>query len=458
MIPLQFFLASLVLIFMFGFIPNAQNTIIENLYPFHVYLIIVSTSLLLIFGIYINNRDKSLVSYLKFQFLGITKLKSLLLLYIFSVIISSLLSTMPGYAFLGHPATQMGSIIIIYNILLAYVYYKYADTALTVKFFGFGTILMSILTILESVGFRPLVLWLHSSAAAYPMTTVGIRQHLAGWFSICTLLPIYLISQYKQTFLYWSWLIMGLIGTSLTTSSASTIGVLISLIIWILLADSKINRRYALVTTLLFTASALYLPDAASYTAKQLGRAEANTKDYDSTSTLSTRIILWHAAYRLTLQRPFFGWGDETFAYHAFDVLTNQEAEKLVRLEKGFTDDYTVRTKGFTYIAFKHDFAPNTKERDAQIGSLLYIRPHNVFFDELYSHGIIGFLLLFSVSILYIIKLKSKNISKLPLFLISSLPYIIYLSGWFYVLTVSSLYFIFLGLAAKDNCIHEESL
>lgn len=453
---LQWILAALVPILMFGFVPNPRGSIVENLYPLHLYVLILSSIAIILLGLHIRNKNITLISYIRTAFRKASLLKIAIFLYIFSILISSFQSEMPGYAFLGHPATQSGSIFIILNILLSYIYYRYSDLRLTVAAIGIGTIVMSLITITESLGFRPLITWLHSSAAVYPMATIGLRQHLAGWFATCSLVPIYFLKSHEKSLFYWAWLIMGLIGVSLTTSSAATLGVTVAILFWIIIQKNIKQRAISIFTALTFLLSSLYLPSLSSNFAQYFNLNEANTKSYNSSSTLLTRIILYKSAIKLSLQNPIFGWGDDTFGYHAFDAINPKEAERLVRLERGFQDDYTIETRGSIYIAYKAG-AKNKEERDEKFGNLLYTKAHNLFLDELYSHGLIGVLTFILVIFAFLSRIKYKSKEDFPLFLISVMPYFIYLLGWFYVLTVSSIYWIILGLSLKKDTPDEEN-
>lgn len=66
-------------------------------------------------------------------------------------------------------------------------------------------------------------------------------------------------------------------------------------------------------------------------------------------------------------------------------------------MEAGIPEDNLVIHSDGNYSYY----SPN-KPQDVKKGILLYIRPHNIIFDEAYSHGIIGLVLL-SLSLFYIL-------------------------------------------------------
>ena len=81
---------------------------------------------------------------------------------------------------------------------------------------------------------------------------------------------------------------------------------------------------------------------------------------------------------------------------------------------------------------------------------MIYVRAHSVIFDELYSHGFPGLILLTALTAALLRHVYRRERSAFPLFLVAILPYPVYLLAWFYVPTVTPLFFIMLGTMLAD--------
>ncbi|GGJ74898.1 hypothetical protein GCM10008939_18980 [Deinococcus aquiradiocola] len=167
-------------------------------------------------------------------------------------------------------------------------------------------------------------------------------------------------------------------------------------------------------------------------------------KDYGSAYTLKARKLLWKSAWNAALERPFFGWGDETFAYQVFEHLSPDDARNLFRYELNLSPDAQVSYGGFTY------YVDDDEKNIHSTGSILYHRAHNIIMDELYSHGFTG-LSLFLVIIFSLSWKIYRTSGDFWLITACLLPYAIYLLAWFYVPTVTPLYFILAGIVLANR-------
>ncbi|WP_169405694.1 O-antigen ligase family protein [Deinococcus apachensis] len=358
---------------------------------------------------------------------------------------------MAGYAWLGFPLLQFGSVMIISSIILSALYSQLVLRNIVIQTLTATTSIMLLLTILESIGLRPLASWIHSGTISYPAATVGHRQHLAGWYAIMSLAPVFIYRNRRLDPWFWVWLLSAFAGVSLCTTSSATLGVVIGLLGWFFV---NIRRfKLPLLAIMAFIFMTLTLPLAANTLSSVLNTTSSNFKDYRSTSTIKTRLYMWSAAFSAALQRPFFGWGDETFAFQVFEHLKEKDAASLFLAELSLPSTYKVVHKGFTYYTF------DPKGNDKQTGSLIYLRAHGIIFDEMYSRGIIGFIVFCSMILSLILYVHKRDPKSLPLFIASASPYMIYLLAWFYVPTVTPFYLIIIGLmiSSIDSPLEEKT-
>jgi len=245
------------------------------------------------------------------------------------------------------------------------------------------------------------------------------------------------------------WLAANIVGLALSTTTAATVGVLAGLLIFSFTRSGNFSTRMKVGTLLAFVFAALTLPSASQAVGRSLGLPGAQLKDYASTGSFKPRLFLWKSAFKAGLERPLYGWGDETFAFQAFEHLSPKDARNLFRAELGLSQKYDVTYKGFTYIVVNRS-GKTDKEREGKLGSMLYIRAHDILLDEIYAHGFVAFFLLVAIVVLSLRRLKAESSFDFWFFLAAAVPYFVYLLAWFYVPTVAPLYFILLGVMTAD--------
>lgn len=431
-----------------AFMPLQDSWVKDTIYPIRFYLCLALAVAGGLAVISLESRGESIIALLiqVFRQRKVDLLILFVLLYCLWTALSSAFSPMAGYAWLGHPYTQFGSIFIISCWLTFLIYFQAAPVQNVIRATAITTAVMTFLTLLESLGLKPLGEFIQSKSMLYPAALVGHRTHLAGWFTISALAPIFFFRHRQRDGWYWLWLISGLVGVCLCTVSAAAIGLGVSLLVWLLYTFFvKSQRRQALAVTALFFCGLYISPLASHKISSTLETNSPQLKDYSQTQTLTLRFYLWKAAFRASLERPIIGWGDETYGFQAFKYFSESEADNLIRGEIGIPNDYNLDRHGFTYFAYKTNDNSSIKS-----GTLLYVRPHNVLLDEIYSHGYVGCLLMMFIAYLVIIRVVKFEKRSTFLFLIAFSPYFIYLNAWFYVASVTPLYFALLGCALRD--------
>ncbi|MDO4246515.1 MAG: O-antigen ligase family protein [Deinococcus sp.] len=448
MVYLRLALLSFIPLISFFILP-VSGYVKDTIYTPRIILIVGMAIIgnLILFHLY--SGKKSLLGAMR-EVLRPRPLKLAIVSYAIWLCVSSSFSVMPGYSWLGHPYTQFGTIALLGCLSLAYLYYKVMRAELIMRIMSFCVLVMAALTFLESLGYRPLSQVVQSPNMLYPAALVGHRPHLGGWFSIVVLMPAYFYRDRKLDGWFWAWTLSGIIGLGLCTTTSATLGVGFALSLWLLYSWLKRRERFKSVLLLVaaFAISVATLPSIVQSVGAKLKLNPPQLKDYGSTGSMEPRLYMWKSAWHAATDRPWTGWGTDTFGYQVFEHLENNDAEALFRAELGFKKDYVVEHKGMTYYAYKREGA----DKDEQTGSLLYVRPHNLIVDELYSNGFIGLILFFLAATFFIKRIgKAKIPSSLPYFAISCLPYFIYLQAWFYIVSVTPIFFILLGIMLKDS-------
>ena len=421
----------------FLFVPDKSGTLVTNLYNPRLLVIPIFAVLGLFWVGALRTRSMSIITYIKTH--NPSRYFLLVTLYIIWLLLCSILSAFPGYAFLGMYELQFGSVLIISSIAISFLYSNFSYAIYSKISLYIITILAFSATLVESIGFRPFLSWIHSKNILYPSIMIGDRPHLAGLFAVLVFTPVLFYRNRAKTPLFWSWLLAALAGIALTSTSSAVLGTFLGLLVWFF--SSLKMKQWKTPLFSIFAACILIvgLPPATRWTAQTLHLKTADFKNLSSTSSLRNRFYLWEAAFNGAVQHPVFGWGDETFAFHVFDLLEPNKAKDLFRIELGISKDYEVVYKGFTY------YISNSKKQDRQTGSLIYVRAHNIVFDEMYSHGILGFLIWVSIIIYSLVLIWQQWRKDFWIALCVLTPYGVYLLGWFYVPTVTPLYFIVIG-------------
>ena len=322
------------------------------------------------------------------------------------------------------------------------IYSKFGDAERLATFFSVSTLIVLMVSFVEALGWHPLASWITNSGLTYPSVTIGLRQHLAGWFAMMSLAPLYFWRHKPTDARFWIWMCSGLLGVALCKNTGATVGVMSGLMGWLMISRPVKNPRPWLVS-LLFVVAVFSLPPTVKYIGGVLGLQTYDTKSYTSTNTFSTRLLLWRSAFRAGIEHPLFGWGDETFAWQVFEHLTESEAQELIRRESGVPpENKIVHSEGMFY-----SFPQNGKGTHKN-GFVMFVRPHSFIFDEIYSHGFVG---LFILVAFIIVLVRSFQPQDRLMAVVSFIPYPISLLTLFYVPTITPTFFILLGLALSSS-------
>ncbi|WP_189074556.1 O-antigen ligase family protein [Deinococcus sedimenti] len=412
---------------------SVQSVIYEPRFLFIVGFVIFS----LVFNMWRQGKNFSLIEYLlfrvkNFKFTTITA-------FIAMASLSAFLSPLPIIAWMGHDSAQFGTLAFFLSMGVAFFFAKSEiDSKYYIIPLSCCVLTMTALAVLESIGFRPLEQWVTSPRMIYPAATIGLRQHLGGWFAIMTLQPIFFYRRLGKDVWFYIWIISGFLGAALCTTSAATIGILIGLIFWIF-AEHRNSRRVPFIAFCFFIICCLCAPILTNYISSRINNPDNTYKSYTSTTTLKTRLILWKAAAEGTYRKPILGWGSQTFPIFLPEILPERDLFNLYRLELGLPSNAPIR---------RHMMGYEYKNEGKWVYfNIQYIEPHNIFLSELYSRGIPA-TLLFIASLINILRRYNKR--HLTRYTAAFIPYLFYLTFWFYLIPVTPMYFALLGIAHKE--------
>ncbi|MFC3601847.1 O-antigen ligase family protein [Deinococcus soli (ex Cha et al. 2016)] len=430
---------NVIFLFLMSFYVSSKDakTVQATIYEPRLLVIIIFVCFSIIYGIWIQGRNLNLFEYVLVKIKSIKFSKGMA--FIFLASISASVSPMPIVAWMGHDSAQFGTLVFFLSIAILLAF---ASGDIPSEFYiiplSCCVFIMFTLTIFESVGFRPMTHWFSSPSIVYPAATIGLRQHLGGWFAIMALQPVFFYRNRQKNVWFYLWISSGLIGAAVCTTSAATIGLLIGLIFWTLseIANKKLT---ALIFLIMFILSSLLLPQATESISDRLGNPKNIYKPYTSTTTLKTRLILWKAAARGSADRPLLGWGSQTFATFLPRLLTDDDLFRLYRLELGISDKSPIRRY---VIGYEYKYHGKWKHFNLQ-----YIEPHSALFSEIYSRGILSTILLLIIILSYINKYRGRYFLS---YISAFFPYIFYLLFWFYLVPATPMYFALLGIAHKD--------
>ena len=285
----------------FAFFPDSSGSVANNLAPIRL---LTLTIFCIFSGLYLINyagRGKPIAISI-----NISKVSTLFVFltgYLIWIIVSSIFSPIPGYAFMGMPSLQFGSLFLLFCYLTSLIFSSLNNTKWLIRMFSLITVAILVWTVAESIGFKPISMWLHSIPMQYPAASIGDRRHLSGWFAIMSLSSIFFYRKQPYDSWFWLWIISALAGIGLTTTTAATVGVGLGLLAWLTISFNKANWKLPALVLLTFGAFVLGLPSAASATATLVGFKPPQFKEYSSTSSFKPRLYLWKAAWNSMFAR-----------------------------------------------------------------------------------------------------------------------------------------------------------
>jgi hypothetical protein len=422
--------------------------------------------------------------------------------YLIIVCLSSITSPNPGIAWFGLPTSQEGALYLIALALLFACYARFKVPGL-MSVYAVITFAAALLTLAQFLGFRPLGLLLGGTwDTAYPIGTTAYRGHLGGMFAFLSLLPLYAFYDKPKTPFFWLWIIAGNVGLALTTNASATLACAVCLAIYLAVTifttpsqeegtnllsprerikvrgESNSFRsslwaarttrakplplipafsprekgqrqfRHALVVVAIFATSIYAVPKMQQpvntfLVNHHLLATSLNAGGHSRTRTLRIRLLFWKAAFHMWQAKPWLGWGDQQFNDNIFAFSSKADGDAIFRLQMGLKPDTKLTRIGDTagYL---------NKDGEYGLHRFTIKWPHNIIMEQLEAHGILGLLayLAFFVTLLFSVFLRAKGrgiVAALPYF-----GYFIYLTAWFYTVSVTPLAWIMLGALVYD--------
>ncbi|TDE86199.1 hypothetical protein [Deinococcus sp. S9] len=254
---LQLALALFIPLFCFALWPAASTVPQASLYPLRFWLLLGLVFFGTLGAVALQGREMTVTEYVRRHPPRLSLLGGLALLYAFWVSLSAAASPLPWIAWLGQPYSQFGALMLLLCLGGAALYARHAPVELVIRACALSTLAMFVLAAAEAVGWRPLAHLISSPRMTYPAVTVGLRQHLGGWFAIMALAPAFFFRQRPRTLWFWLWLLPGLCGVALATNSAATLGVGLGLALWLLVGLLRKSWHLPLLATVGFAVSML---------------------------------------------------------------------------------------------------------------------------------------------------------------------------------------------------------
>ncbi|GAA5503349.1 hypothetical protein Dxin01_03106 [Deinococcus xinjiangensis] len=354
----------------------------------------------------------------------------LILLWFGLVNISAYLAPNRELAFLGSEWGQMG--ILQLGLCIA-VFLVGQLVFLEDKFWkclSYGLLLMLFLTFLECIGYKPLF-WL-PTVDGLPATTIGQRGHLAGFFAVTAG-----AAAYRRSYLS---LLMSGLGIVLCNNTSAFLGFLILCLMLILLKEVSKREKW-LIAVMLFGITTLFANT--SLITKDICHSVGHKncieiKDTTSANTISLRgrFEIWEASIGMIKARPLFGWGDEQFESRWLSFLPTEKSKKVAKDFLGLPQSTPLEGDGpaYSYIGF---------DGKTHFGLVRNIHPHNAFLEEIQNHGVVA-----AASLLLCFALIIKRQTRIIVYLV---PYLIYLAAWFYLFSVTPMFFFLLGIFIRQE-------
>lgn len=368
-----------------------------------------------------------------------------LLLYATLIVISSVLSPLPGYAFFGHPFTLTGSLFQLGMIALYFIFSRLVSRHLALWALAIVTILSTLITVAEALGARPSsYLFQGVTLTIYQRGALGSDALTAGFFVLLGSTGLAVLRHEPKVSrpVAFAWVVSATVGVALNPGKAGWLAGAVCLVLFVALAHRGsrwANLRVLIALLAVFIAA----PMVAEQGARLIGTGGSPSTESSSLNTLHTRLILWKAGLRMFLERPVIGWGDDNYSLNAFDYLTRAEAGELCtrELHVNVPEGGHVETFGNVCIVADEHGEPIV------FWTLEYAWPHNVIVQEAVSHGALGLLTLVASVVFFLIRVLRDN--RQALWSLPLLSYGVFLVAFFYVIPITPFFWIILGLATN---------
>lgn len=372
----------------------------------------------------------------------------LIVINIIAILILNALSIAPGVSLFGVEKLQTGSLFWCVSLIAVWIFSRTTDYRPSFKPTLLLILFVSLLTILESLGFRPLDSMTGASTdtiSPFPRATVGYKGHLAGLLSYLSLIPLAYYGYKDYNYKKLGFIILfslSICALSCSNNTSALIGVSIAVLVFAILKRNK-TVLLPILLFLVFIPSN-YVIDKGNKLLQEYNIVKnINTKkDILESTTFQTRKYLWKAAIKLFEQKPLYGWGISTYDNLWYQVLNKKDGDNLLKLEYGIKDNQK-------FSRINDSLAYVDQKGKMQLSIALYYSSHNSTFDILYGQGIIG-ITLYAIFVLAILSQIIKDV-RIRLFIIPILAYFIYLQAWFPTVTSFAVFAMFLGMVLNKN-------
>jgi O-antigen ligase len=362
--------------------------------------------------------------------------------YVAWILFTSLfLSSSRSLALFGPTGWYASGVFLIFTWLLVWaVAYRAAPLRLSILlWFGIVPGILALLGVLEAVGLRPLFgsAWFNVNQAfrmnpfPLPITTFGNSTYMGVFFVLVLAIPLHALVRERlgprAKAGAAAFLLAALIGIAVTYSRGAYLGGAVVVLGMLIATGAKPLRRWAVVAGLVLAAVLVSyaiprVGEALNPSAATAGDVGKSTEPLNSGS-FTTRTLMWSAAFRMFRERPFSGWGMETFQNHFLDHLTYPELKRWANLEYGVPNDRLITVDGFTLGVWAGSSGNETFEREIAQPTT---HPHGVLFDQLYAFGLPGFLLYLTLQVMIA---RRVLLSRDPLAVSLLIGYAGYLAG-----------------------------
>lgn len=313
------------------------------------------------------------------------------------------------------------------------------------------------LSVLERLGFNPLIggPWFvipdlpKDFAPVSPIVTVGNPGWLAGLWLL--MLPLPFIKDVPSR-LAVPWMLINAIGLASTSNKTSLyLGVvaLAGFLAWRQLKKTNWSQGALLAAIALMLVASPLLTETnkvlySNGIASRLTSVAAVDASAGSAS-LYNRVLIWKSALRLAAQRPLTGWGLDTLQMNFFEGMPKDDYRQIIAPVVNLKPDETVRSTGFLHMVF----GPGDTFRRMQFFTM--VKPHNALVEELYSHGVVGLILLSAFLLACARFILQHGGSAEKLLLVACGLHSIYLLVWFTTIAVTPIAAALLGFAVAGS-------
>ena len=392
---------------------------------------------------FVSDRETSLRD-LPRKFATLPIYERLLLAYMGAMVLASLLSPVPGFAFLGDSITLTGSLFQFLLFGIFFVFRRISNPESVLRALAACTLALALINVAESLGARPaLVFFPETYSDAYPRAGIGRESVIVGLYVLLAGMASASVLQPRiSRGLAYAWLLAAFVGVALNPGKAGWLAILAVLVL-VLVAAVVTRRQRVLLNLVACVAAAALVSLSVSGLAARIGVSGPGLEERVATSTtLETRLLLWKASWRMLLERPLLGWGDDNFKLEVFDHLSSQEAARLCRLEYGVLPEH--ETRAFGNVCMMQDEDGNL----IGLTGIDYIWPHNILAQIAVSHGVVG-LGLFVAFLVSLAVAVAHGGQGRWVWLVGPAGFLVYLMGFFYIVPIAPYFWLCLGIASN---------